>query len=104
MAPPSRPVRVVAQGADVTARPRGKVWTARDTAAMCELVALNWTDGEIARALGVVRLTVWRRRTALGLDRADHPRKENRFRVRSSRLVAPDAGPAREPAPQRRHP
>jgi len=72
----------VAQGADVTAaRKPAKTWTGDDTAAMVELVALNWTDGEIAQALGVVRLTVWRRRTALGLDRADHPRKENRVRT-----------------------
>ncbi|MCW5736405.1 MAG: hypothetical protein KIS73_19915 [Enhydrobacter sp.] len=71
----------MAQGAGVTARKPARAWTARDTAAMRELVALNWTDGEIARALGVVRLTVWRRRTALGLDRADHPRKENRVRT-----------------------
>ena len=79
MAPSPRPVRVVAQGADVTAaRKPAKSWTAADTAAMRELVALNWTDGRIAQALGVVRMTVWRRRTALGLDRADHPRKEGR--------------------------
>jgi len=71
----------VAQGADVTARKPAKAWTADDTALMRELVALNRTDGEIARALGVVRLTVWRRRTALGLDRADHPRKEGRVRA-----------------------
>ena len=68
----------MAQGADVTARKPAKPWTEDDTAAMLELVALNWTDGRIAEALGVVRLTVWRRRTALGLDRADHPRKERR--------------------------
>ncbi len=60
----------------MTARKPAKVWTEDDTAAMRELLALNWTDGRIAQALGVVRLTVWRRRTALGLDRADHPRKE----------------------------
>jgi hypothetical protein len=73
----------VAQGADVTARKPAKAWTEADTAAMSELVARNWTDGRIATALGVVRLTVWRRRTALGLDRADHPRKENRALARS---------------------
>ena len=92
MAPPSRPVRVVAQGADVTARAPlarstrkpAKAWTADDTAAMLELVALNWTDGRIAQALGVVRLTVWRRRNALGLSRADHPRKEGRTLIRKS--------------------
>jgi len=73
----------VAEGADVTApRKPARAWTAADTAAMVELVARNWTDGRIADALGVVRLTVWRRRTALGLDRADHPRKENRALVR----------------------
>ena len=69
----------------MTARKPAKAWTADDTAAMLELVALNWTDGRIAQALGVVRLTVWRRRTALGLDRADHPRKEGRVLVRSRR-------------------
>jgi len=82
MAPPPRPVRVVGEGADVTARKPAKAWTADDTAAMLELVALNWTDGRIADALGVVRLTVWRRRTALGLERADHPRKEGRALLR----------------------
>lgn len=61
------------------ARKPARPWTERDTAAMCELVARNWTDARIADALGVVRLTVWRRRTALGLDRADHPRKEGRM-------------------------
>ena len=65
----------------MTARKPAKPWTADDTAAMLELVALNWTDGRIAEALGVVRLTVWRRRTALGLSRADHPRKEGRTRM-----------------------
>ena len=64
------------------ARKPAKAWTGADTQAMRELAALNWTDGEIARALGVVRMTVWRRRTALGLDRADHPRKENRTSMR----------------------
>lgn len=64
------------------ARKPARAWTAADTAAMVELAARNWTDGEIARALGVVRLTVWRRRTALGLARADHPRKEGRALVR----------------------
>lgn len=63
-------------------RKPARAWTAADTAAMVELVARNWTDGRIADALGVVRLTVWRRRTALGLDRADHPRKEGRALVR----------------------
>jgi hypothetical protein len=82
MAPPSRPVGVVGKGADVTARKPAKPWTDDDTAAMLLLVARNWTDGEIARALGVVRLTVWRRRTALGLERADHPRKEGRALLR----------------------
>jgi hypothetical protein len=74
----------------MTARKPAKAWTAHDTAAMRELVALNWTDGRIAEALGVVRLTVWRRRTALGLDRADHPRKENRIRMALAYPHVPD--------------
>lgn len=80
MAPSSWLAGSMAEGADVTAAARkpAKAWTEGDTARMVELVARNWTDGEIARVLGAVRLTVWRRRTALGLDRADHPRKENR--------------------------
>ena len=66
----------------MTARKPAKAWTGDDTAAMLELLARNWTDGRIAEAIGVVRLTVWRRRTALGLDRADHPRKEGRALLR----------------------
>jgi hypothetical protein len=83
----------VAQGADVTARKAAKAWTEDDTAAMLELVALNWTDGRIAQMLGVVRLTVWRRRTTLGLSRADHPRKEGRALVRGGGTG--QAGPRR---------
>lgn len=68
----------------MAARKPAKPWTEADTAAMRALVTRNWTDGRIAEALGVVRLTVWRRRTALGLDRADHPRKENRPLLRGT--------------------
>jgi hypothetical protein len=74
----------------MTARKPAKAWTGDDTAAMVELVALNWTDGRIAQALGAVRLTVWRRRTALGLSRADHPRKEGRVRVALTDPHVPD--------------
>lgn len=75
-------------------RKPAKAWTGADTAAMVDLVARNWTDGEIARALGVVRLTVWRRRTALGLDRADHPKKERRALQRGGGARQGQAGMA----------
>jgi hypothetical protein len=78
----------------VTARKPARAWSGHDTAAMLDLVARNWTDGEIARALGVVRMTVWRRRTALGLDRADHPRKEGRRGLKPTAVLClpPSAG------------
>lgn len=58
-------------------KPR-KAWSEADTEKLCELQAQNWTDGRIARVLEVTRITVWRRRVALGLDRAEHPRKRDR--------------------------
>lgn len=66
-------------------KPR-KCWTESDTEKMCELQAKNWTDGRIAKVLDVARITVWRRRVALGLDRAEHPRKRGRLEARVVRV------------------
>lgn len=79
-------------------RKRRKDWTDADTEKLCELQGQNWTDGQIARALDVARITVWRRRVALGLDRAEHPLKRGRLEARVIRAGYIHAA-ARRPTP-----
>jgi hypothetical protein len=69
----------------VSRKPR-KCWTAADTEKLCEFQAKNLTDGPIAKVLDVTRITVWRRRVALGLDRAEHPLRRGRLEARVVRV------------------
>lgn len=75
----------MAEKASAARKPRKK-WTDQDTEELRELRARNWTDERIAKRLDAVRITILRRREAMGLGRCEHPKKRDRLGDRMIRL------------------